>query len=560
VRSSVWIRRKLTGKTDAAVWTETDQYLSTQNQKFNIYGGIRFQPLKGFFLTPMAGYSWDIRSSILNQGFSPAAFWEFRQRLSSGAEYGTTAMFRYKFISPRKQVNFFWDQQVKKTFGSNAAVFAGMRAASHELDDFASAMVKRIVSDTLAPVAGLTYAFSFPLQWTSQNKFQLLRRRFLYEPLPAGSINQNNLTFYGLEINLLQEFHFETKKIQANAVYEFEYYNRRYSLENNMGFSETEFEKATEKEKEKDYLRNSQKWEANARWNFSRRSSAFIRTGSQYVQYDTPSDINYDDRDELTYLGTAEIRTSWRKELTTTFGLTGNFRHYAFLFGKRSQDNYIQRSLRAEFNFVFRPFTAVTFTGQNAVYVSYNVKDFRDYGKTDRSTRNLETNLKMDWNISPQWQMRTTFNRKETQQSYLNWEEFSETTLDTNRIINVEQMWAKRIKSRKHSDAWRIEFGYRHYSQVRRQVALMNSDFQPAKNIILHIINLQTGPQAGVKFNGRKGNSISFVWWLQNQVKFYRYKETSRLALSPQTFHENELSKTRYDLEFYPNMALQITF
>jgi hypothetical protein len=418
--------------------------------------------------------------------------------------------------------------------------------------------VKRIISDSANARLGLAYQFAPGLEWRSQNDLLLFRRFFRFNNLVSEFPEENNLTFDGLEILTSQRVSVSRRKWKAYASYEYFYSSRQYDLENNLGLNENDFVTRLDAEKQKDFLKNQHKTDLFFNTRLGRRQDLTLKATNQYLQYDTPSDLNFDDRDELSWVAAAEWLIRWRKSFFTSLGLSGNYRHYAFLFSEKSQDNYQQRSLRLEFKYGWDLGKRLRLDGENAVYATYNVKDFADYNKTDRSTRNLETNLKVAYRPTRRIEVDGGFRRKETQQSYLNWADFTETTLDTNMIRTIEGKFRYYWDVNKGKARIFAESGYKHFDQIRRFRTGMIGLDNLLTTISLRQITSQTGPLLSFGFRDRRQSTLDLGVWLQAQVHRNKYRELQGPVALGQTFNEEDLRQST--LEFRPFIYVRLNY
>jgi len=570
LRSSIWQYYSLGKKLDATSWIETDQYFDSRNEKVNLYGGLRFKPHPSVSIVPLVGYSWDVRTAVLgrteaflkvDQGISPAFLMEAEHAWPEENLAIRTRIFgRYKFIDPRVQRNLVLNQFVAKQFEEGVQVQFGLRAGSHELDDYQSNSIKRIISDSINPVLNFGYTFRPGLEWESESGVLINRRAFRFVNIIGGDPEENNLIFDGLQIHTRQALSFVKQKWRTSAQYEFLYSSRQYQLENDLGLNEPDFNEQVELEKQKDFLTNLHKTDFKMRRQLDRRQFLNLRLVSQYLQYDSPSESNFDDRDELSYLGSIGWDRRWRKSLSTKLGLSGNYRHYAFLFSEKSQDNYKQRSLRLDFRFAWDITPLFRLEGDNGVFVTYNVKDFTDFNKTDRSTRNLQTNLKGIMRPSRKWRSTLQFQRKEIHQSYLNWAAFTETTLDTLRILTIEQRNRYSLGLKDKKSTLLMELGYKHFSQTKKFKAPMVGFDNMLKTISLRQVTQQTGPLISFGYRNRNQSSIDMDLWLQIQVRKNRFRELTDVTVVGSAYYEGDLRTTSIEVRPYPNIKVNYFF
>ena len=133
---------------------------------------------------------------------------------------------------------------------------------------------------------------------------------------------------------------------------------------------------------------NSSRWtslSASATAVLGSRHRATITGSAGILRYDTPSDLNVEDRDEsLLALSLATFhRLSRYIELALT--VDGTQSHVVYLLGDRSANNAVNRVLRLAPRTWFRPFPAVVSMNEFEVLANYTVYDFEDILAESRS-------------------------------------------------------------------------------------------------------------------------------------------------------------------------------
>lgn len=542
-RNSIWQYYDFSAKWAAASWIESDQFLHNGTQKHSFYGGFSYNPLKTISITPLIGYSWDYLGKQLNQGFSPAFKIDIAHEWEEGLSTETKLFLREKYIFPRKQRNFSLNTMWNKSFGEFANLQFGLIAGSNEMDNFKQKSIEKIKSDTLNPLLQVRYVLFNNLTLESENVMLITRRKFDYKPNDTTESEFNDLLFNQTEANSQQKIRFENAKIQAFFTYTYNFTNRRYLISNDLKLNGIAYQKLIEQEEQKNFYRRVHTWEANFVYLFHQKHTFLLNANNRYVMYDTPSKLNFDDHDELSYGLSLELQSKWNKRFSTRYKLLGNQRKYVFLFKERSQDNYTQPTLRLEFEYQWQVLPRLFLKGEQFIYVVYNVKDFSDINFTNRSTRNLESRLEIKYLQREKWQHQLTAYRKETHLSYLNWEKFAETTLDTTQNINIEQKNTYQLWTNAAKGTFFLDFGYKHFMLYRYQNTSMLNLQNMLKPINLHIHNVQTGAITGGRFLGAKGHSLEcFVWW-QYQQTSNRYYEISQFAGFNSNYKEVDLAK-----------------
>ena len=524
-----------------ASWFESDQFLSSGNQRYNTYVGIEYRWKDILQIRPFLGYSWDHRSMVWDHGISPAL--QVRSRYTSDNKLisETRLNLRLKYIRPRHQRNFLLRQNLIRTFENDATLAFQAYVASNEQDDYKLNSVEKIIADTLGTAINLSYKLFPNVNWQSENEISLTRRKFNYARLDETTAEFNDLSYNQIHLLTRQRLSFQRKKWDSFFLFQYEFIDRGYQLENSQALSEPIFEQELEQEIQKDYRRNLNQFELAINYQLNPKNKLTIIGTNRYLMYDSPSEDNFDDHDEIDYGLTTSWNARWSNRFTTTYKLSGNKRQYAFLFKERSQDNYSQYAIRMGVNFQWSILSNLFLEGEQKVYATYNVKDFIDRNLTDRSTRNLQTNIRLIYRPSSQWNSSLQFQRRETHVSYLNWQAFTETTLDTNRTSLFEFTEEYILKKQWKASVISLNAGYKHFILSRRfntSMIDLSNTFQP---INLKDKNFQTGPQTGIQIKKRDQSSISLSIWWQYQFQKYKFKTIEDLTTLSSTFREEDL-------------------
>lgn len=538
--TDVWQYYQFSSKWAAISWAEGDQFIINKTQRYNIYLGAEYQLGEYLKIAPLVGYSWDQLTGIWNRGFSPALRLHSAYTWKDGLSMENKLMARAKFISPRNQRNIVLSTRWNKNFEGKGEIHFGAVLGSNETDNFKSKSIERIQSDSICPSLMIHYEPFKNFVIETQNQYLFSLRRFNYK---GDSVEFNNLRFSQSDVFLHQQAIYHGKKWEASFSYNYEFGQRRYSVENSINLQNIEYQKLKEKEAQKDFIRKAQTFDLNVNFHPSSRHDIAFIGNNRYVQYDTPSKSNFDDHDELNYGLALQWEANWKSTFYTKYKLEGNRRQYAFLFKEKSQDNYSQYVLRTEFAYRWEFHPKWQLQGEQSIYVTYNVKDFRDINFTDRSTRNLETRLNLRYHPKEKRQHFFSFYRKETHLSYLNWQEFSETTLDTTYTVILEQKNTFRLFQQAEKGSLWFDAGYKHFYLYRYQ----NTAMYDLQNILipinLHILNFQTGPVTGIRWLGKKRNNYDCTLWWQYQQQYYHYQTIAQFTTFQSNYKEFDLQK-----------------
>ena len=543
INSRIWQYWELKPSFSAASWIEYDHFINSNSYRLSTYLGVRYQWDDILELKPLIGYSWDYRSMRLDQGFSPALWLRSRYRWEDGLQMETNAFARLKFIDPRHQRNLVINSLWAKSFDENADLAVGLKAGSNEIDDYRSNSVQRIRSDTLSPKLSLRYQFQPGLYWDSDNQLTYTNREFNYEVLEGSSEEFNNQSFNQMELFSRQKLSFGNKKLSTFFLFEYQTLDRRYDLENNRLIPDFEFQRQLERERQKDFYRSRVRLEAQFAFDLNPKHRLKFQANNRYLQYDTPAESNFDDHDELSYGLSAHLESRWNRSFSTQYRLIGQRRQYAFLFEERSRDNYTQYSLRMEFDYRWDALKNLSLNGYQYVYVNYNIKDFEDVNLTDRSNRNLESQLYINYRPSKRWNTQSSFYRREAHVSYINWLQFAETTLDTNITYILEHKHIFDLTPKAKNSRIFFELGYKHFSLGRRFNTSMTNANSQLVPINLRVRNLQSGPLTNIRYFRRSPATIDLSIWWQFQYQDNKFSEIEQFTTLSSSFKEENLRK-----------------
>jgi hypothetical protein len=208
------------------------------------------------------------------------------------------------------------------------------------------------------------------------------------------------------------------------------------------------YEERVETEKRKNNRSRRAQLSLSALYAFSETESILFEASHNKLWYDTPSDLNFDDRDELLSMFSARYKNRLTPffdafaDLETTFGQT------SYLFAERSSNNHANRVIKLRLGGDYR---GARLSSKNEFLVSanYTEYDYQDLNPNYRSYA-LRQALFSDSTtaiLSERVALRFEGRYKTTEQGDLNWRGF---TMNPNRrvdettaIVAVETRYSK---------------------------------------------------------------------------------------------------------------------
>ncbi len=236
-------------------------------------------------------------------------------------------------------------------------------------------------------------------------------------------------------------------------------------------------------------------------------------TGSASIlKYDTQSDVNYDDRDELGYIVYLAHRFNNLRGLILVTSVDMNLYHTVYIYSQKSSNNNWNRVLRFTSKSYFEPGEGFRNIGTFSVLANYTVYDFEDIISSVKSYSFRQMNLKdsMIVKFTRHFGADIYGELKYYERGELNWGEFSQRPVSyyEDKIINSElnYFFNKFIT---------ISAGYRYFEQKR-------FNYINGERVFDNYVRT-TGPFASLKVAWKRNSALE----LHTSYDYYRYGDGS---------------------------------
>jgi len=238
--------------------------------------------------------------------------------------------------------------------------------------------------------------------------------------------------------------------------------------------------------------------------------------------YDTPSDLNADDRDVLNALATIRYARSLSSTVTVGLALSGLYVHYVFLKASRSALNNENRVIR------FSPFVRITGSVISMqplfhVIANYTVYDFEGTGATVHSFgfRQISYRDSIRVALTNSLSLEVPVTVQYSEQSTLLWADFAEIP----QTADLEYLTKFLIFSRS-STQWDVGVGIRLYSRTKNSLAVTPG--LPALAAAMR----SWSPEVNIHFTALGGSTLSLLGWYEFQTLTpYQTRELPNLLL-----------------------------
>ena len=350
--------------------------------------------------------------------------------------------FRNEDISPRKNLIRYFNLTANSVFNENVSNYITTGYSQNRKDFYYSAdsvisreydITNNIQSrDETAYLLedGLTYndfASNFGLDLKGRLDWRNIDRNTRYHPIQVLSSSAFDSRIEELKFELESNFRYITSVFNGRLKLNYSERDEKHIAKNFLNTSSLFFDERQDIENRKN--NNSARIAVSMQgdWNISGSDFLSFSVYQNKLRYDTPSPVNYDDRDELLSI----IRLRYIRILTPFFNafLTaeGTQSHIVYIFSEKSSNNNINRVLKFSAGGDYHG-KHISSINSFEVSANYTVYDFRDLVPNLRSfsfrqfTASDSSTIRLNKMIS----IRNYGYIKLSQQGELNWSAFSE--------------------------------------------------------------------------------------------------------------------------------------
>lgn len=330
-----------------------------------------------------------------------------------------------------------------------------------------------------------------------------IHRDYMYTPqdITATSAVPTNSTENKLEIvtGLQLSYH----GIQSVFQVQFQDRHEKYGVERMDKFKESAFQDRLSNELLKNNHSRRYFLSSLNRFEISASQALVLTLSHSKLTYDTPSDENFDDRDELLSIGRIEYFRKFNSFFSGSARLEGSINTFSYLFKERSANNYTNRIIKLAFNTLYsgKRLTSMNYFEIFGNYTVYSYEKFSDNTKsfsfrqlsfTDSTQYKLHDNMMLKWKS----------NYKISEQGTLYWSSFSQYPLRNTEEILFHPEISVRLYNLTCSSGYRI--------------FIVNTFLYKNTRKLLDNVFRSSGPTVTVATNQNEQLFISFSGWIDN--------------------------------------------
>jgi hypothetical protein len=351
----------------------------------SVLGGAEYVPFTWMSVTPMAGYRWDTQAGIRDRGMTYVLGARVPAFEADGYLVSGNAQYREDFLAPRMLEGDFARFSVQKVFSPYArdSLDVGVNRNRHEFYAPADSTIESRTEQVLSFADKLEYDIDPAL---SSTFFVSINGRGLEKNLRNWNAVAPQITQFNTRIN---EFRFDTYMQSVyrtpdgrTAAWLRLYYSERSETHSAQvpGTASPSIDSLFFQSNMREHINDNtaRRTQLSGMVDVPLSASDRIELSGSIgiLRYDTPSDQNLEDRDEL--LVALTLATSHRVSRSLELGvvLDGTIDHLVYLLRERSANNNYNRVLRLSPRTIYRPVPWINSLNAFEVLANYTVYDF----------------------------------------------------------------------------------------------------------------------------------------------------------------------------------------
>jgi hypothetical protein len=439
----------------------------------SVLGGVEYSPLDVVTITPLVGYRWDKQVGIRDKGLSYTLAAQTHDVEMDGYQLNGAAQFHEDRLDPRVLQRHFARLGAQKFFSRNTrdSLDVGYGRNRREFYAIADGNIESRIENVLSFFNLLDYEVvprvvtSLFVNVSSRSLDRDIRH---FSALPDTDIRINTaIDEFKLETYLQTTYLSDDGGLMAAVRFGHSERNEQHSAKPvplTTPRLELEFNKRNSEEQKKNNLARRTSLAGLLHLPLSSSDRLLFSGAVSILRYDTPSELNVDDRDELLVALSLATYHRLSQYFSLDLVLDGNLSHVVYLFGSKSANNNYNRVLRFAPSATYRPTKAITSRNTFEVLANYTVYDFeqqvsnvrsfsyRQFGWVDSSGVEVTRRIGLDF-----------FGYlKLYERGQLKWSDFSERTENS----FVERTIAGQIRF-SPSEGILFALGVRYFSQSR---------------------------------------------------------------------------------------------
>jgi len=402
---------------------------------------LKFIPMKNIEITPYGGLSQNNQIGETNSGFIYGAEVNIDKSNLGDLELSSMMRFQNEDISPRKNTIRLFNVDVKSSFEENLNNIITGSYSEQRKDFYFSA----------DPVTAMEFNITNNLQSRTESNY-FLQDKILFVPSNSpmsmnlsGRISWRDIDRTTRYISLdniantpydtrIQEFKIDlstaadyvTDLLKLSFRFSYSERDEKHQVKRSPGTSDILFNQRENLEEENNNNSQLANISLLSILNISRSDKLTFSIFHRKLRYDTPSDLNFDDRDELLSIGRILYEKEFNRFFKIFLNLEGNLNRIVYIFSERSANNNTTRLLKFSSGGTVSSGDFVT-SNSAEVSANYTVFDYEDLNPNFQSYsfRQLVIRDSTSYKLSRTFELLISGYLKFSEQGEFKWSSFS---------------------------------------------------------------------------------------------------------------------------------------
>jgi hypothetical protein len=484
----------------------------------SLLGGVEYIPFDFFHVSPLVGIKFDNQSGERDKGFSYFLGSQLRDFDLGGYRTMVSAEASGDDLQPRRNENKLVSLNLDKVFFGRTGFNLqfqfkrGRRDFYYAADSITAASYD--VTNNIESREEQIVALGTELHYGIGDLLTTLNTAVSDRTIDKNIRYKNIYTAFASTFDTdIREFRLETyfqvdyndnRNLKAMARFGYNERDEGHDIQPIEGVDQSVFNRRVKFEKQKDNNAKRTYITGGLDYNLSHSDEMHFIGSSNMLRYDTPSEDNLDDRDELLmFLSLSEVHR-FSPYLTLRISADASLNHLVYIFSERSANNNWNRVLRLAPQVDYKPTKNFQTRNLFEVLANYTVYDFeeqvasvrsfsfRQFAFVDSTTWNFDRDIGAD--LFSQVRL---YERGE-----LNWEEFKERPLQYFEEITL----AVRLRYARETKML-FAPGWRYFRQTRYAFSQGERNFDYAQS--------SYGPTCDVEFRLSERSTVVFGGWYE---------------------------------------------
>jgi hypothetical protein len=360
----------------------------------SVLGGFDIRPWPFLALDPMAGYRWDNQGGMRDRGVGYSLGAQLSEINMDGYLVDGSGLFHQDRLQPRLLENDFLQAGVQKSFTTETRDSLEVGFLRNRREFYSTG------AGTIESRTENVFLFSNLIDYSIQRNIVAtlyvgLNSRGLdkdFRPFGAGGIPPiqfgTRIDEMRLETFLQTAYRSDDGKTGTTLRLTYGERNETHAAKrtaDNSPAAAVQFLERNRQEQTSDNLSRRTALSGQIFFPLSPSDAISLSGAANILRYDTPSELNLEDRDELLVALTLATSHRLSRVLDVGFSLDGTLSHLVYLLGERSANNNINRVLHLSSRSFYHPSDDLFFINAFEVLANYTVYDFEQQGGLVRS-------------------------------------------------------------------------------------------------------------------------------------------------------------------------------